>query len=269
MDTKVVREELEYIPAKLSALRYVETVYECPKGKHTDYSYIVESEASASLMSHSLASASSVAWVMYQKYVNSMPLYRQEKEWEQIGLILSRAAVANWVIRCSYDYFTPVINRLNEELLKRESLHVDETPLQVLKEEGKKPQSKSYMWVYRTGNDEKAPIVIYDYQPSRNGDNAVNFLKDFRGYVHSDGFSGYNKLEGVTRCGCLIHIRRNFVEACTDKNESSSPKTTVEYGRHYCNILFDIERGIQDLSPEERGAKRLELEKPVLDEFWN
>ena len=91
----------------------------------------------------------------------------------------------------------PIIEHLRKELLSREVIHCDETPVQVLKEEGKKPQTQSYMWLYRTGNDEKSPVILYDYQPSRNGDHAVTYLKDFNGYVHSDGYSGYYKMSRI------------------------------------------------------------------------
>ena len=102
---------------------------------------------------------------------------------------------------------------MRRQMLSRDIVHADETPVQVLKEDGKKPQSKSYMWIYRTGNDGREPIIMYDYQPSRNGDNAATYLKDFKGFVHCDGYSGYSKLTEVTRCGCWAHIRRKFVEA--------------------------------------------------------
>lgn len=265
---ETVREELEYIPAKLQIVRYIRLSYECPKCKHTDYPYIQKANTPTSLMNHSLASPSSVANVMYQKYVNSVPLYRQEKDWGQPGIALSRATMANWVIRCSQDYFSPVLAHLQEELLKRDIVHCDETPVQVLKEEGKKPQTKSYMWLYRTGNDGKAPIILYDYQPSRNGDHAVTFLKDLKGSVHSDGYSGYKKLSGITRCGCWAHLRRKFVEAIPGRKSKDAPPTNAEIGRDYCNRLFKIEEGLKDLSSEERFTKRLELEKPVLEAFW-
>ena len=100
---EVVREELEYIPAKLQIVRYVRMSYECPRCKHTEHPFIKKALTPTSLMNHSLASPSSVANVMYQKYVNSVPLYRQEKEWERMGLSLSRATMANWVICCSQD----------------------------------------------------------------------------------------------------------------------------------------------------------------------
>ena len=208
---EVVREELEYIPAKLQIVRYVRMSYECPRCKHTERPFIKKALTPTSLMNHSLASPSSVANVMYQKYVNSVPLYRQEKEWERMGLSLSRATMANWVIRCSQDYLMPVVEHLQKKLLERDIVHCDETPVQVLKEEGKKPQTKSYMWLYRTGDDGKPPVILYDYQPSRNGDHAVVFLKDFKGFVHSDGYSGYNKLTGITRCGCWAHYSRSII----------------------------------------------------------
>ena len=263
-----VRDELEYIPAKVKVIRYMQQACECPACKHTDRPFIRKAVTPKSVLNHSLASPSSVARVMYQKYVNSVPLYRQEKDWEQVGIGLSRATMANWIIRSSEDHLKPVVDRLRKELLSRDIIHCDETPVQVLKEDGKKPQTKSYMWLYRSGNDGNHPIVLYDYQPSRNGDHAVNYLKDFKGYVHSDGYSGYNKLTGITRVGCWAHLRRKFVETITQKKNPDGPPTSAEIGRQYCDKLFAIEDSLKDLSNEERFCKRLELEKPVLEAFW-
>ena len=264
-----VRDELQYIPAKLKIIRYVRNSYECPECKHTDHPIIMKAPAPTSLMNHSLASPSSVAWVMYQKYVQAVPLYRQEKEWERMGLMLSRATMAYWVNHCSDRYFDPVIGHLRRNLLERDIVHADETPVQVLKEDGKKPQTKSYMWLYRTGDDGKPAIILYDYQPSRSGDNAATYLKDFRGYVHSDGYSGYNKLHGIIRCGCWAHLRRKFVEAIPKGKASGANGTYAEVGRDYCDKLFMIEDELKDLSPEDRYAQRLEREKPVLEAFWS
>ena len=261
------RDEIEYIPAKVQIIRYMQQACECPTCKHTVRPFIKKAAVPRSVLNHSLASPSSVSYVMYQKYVNSIPLYRQEKDWEQMGIALSRATMANWVIRSTQEHFEPVIKHMQKELLKREVIHCDETPVQVLKEEGKKPQTKSYMWLYRTGNDGKAPIILYDYQPSRSGDNAASYLKDFKGYVHSDGYSGYNKLDGITRCGCWTHLRRKFVEAIPDKKAVDAPLTSAEIGRDFCNQLFKVEESLKDLTPKERFCKRLELEKPILEAF--
>ena len=269
--TEIVRRELNYHPANLEVVEYVQTAYACPTCKRSEHPYIVKAPVPKSLLNHSLASASSVANVMYQKYVNAMPLYRQEKAWKDLGIDLSRATLANWIIRCSEEYFTPIVDRLHSELLKRDIAHADETPVQVLKEDGKVPTSKSYMWLYRTGNDGKAPVILYDYKPSRSGENAVQFLKGFTGYLHCDGYTGYNKLEdaGITRVGCLAHIRRKFVEAIPLEKAKGSAKTLAEIGRDYCNTLFDIEDSMKNLSFENRYIKRQEYSKPVLDEFYN
>ena len=94
----------------------------------------------------------------------------------------------------------PVVSRLQTELLERDIVHCcNETSVQVLKEDRKRPQTKAYMWFYRTRNDGKTSVILYDYQPFRNGNHAVTYLKDFKNYVHSDGYSGYNKLSGITR----------------------------------------------------------------------
>lgn len=264
-----VREELQYIPAQLKRLVYFKESYECPKCKHTDQPYIIKTIAPPSLMNHSLASPSTVAHVMYQKYMQGIPLYRQEKDWERMGIMLSRATMANWVIRCAEDYLLPITDYLRRKLLVRDIVHVDETPVQVLKEEGKKPQSKSYMWLYRTGNDGKEPIVLFDYQPSRSGENAAAYLKDFKGYVHSDGYSGYGKLKGVTRCGCWAHLRRKFAQAIPPGKAVGSELSPAETARAYCNKLFTIEDELKDLSPEDRYTQRLDREKPVLEAFWS
>lgn len=208
--------------------------------KHKGQPFIKKASTPKSVLNHSLASPSSVARVMYLKYVNSVPLYRQEKDWEQSGIALRRAIMANWIIRGSQDHLMPVVERMRKELIARDIIHCDETPVQVLKEGGKKPQTKSYMWLYRSGNDQKAPIILYDYQPSRNGDHAVTYLKDFKGYVHSDGYSGYNKLNDIVRVGCWAHLRRKFVEAIPTKKQDGPP-TGAEIGRQYCDMLFSIE----------------------------
>ena len=124
------------------------------------------------------------------------------------------------------------------------------------------------MWLYRTGADGDPPIVLYDYKPSRSGKNPADYLKGFQGFMHTDGFSGYEKVEDVTRCGCWAHLRRYFVEAIPDKKVAGAPPTNAEVGRDYCNKLFEIERDLAPLDPDKRKAERLRLEKPVLEAFW-
>ena len=264
-----VRQEIQFIPASLKVLKYYRHAYECPSCRKDGVPVIEKALVPEPVMKRSLASASSVAWTMYQKYVNALPLYRQEKDWEQYGIKLTRATLANWIIRCSTDWLMPVTRLLKEELLKRDILHADETTVQVLNEENKKATTTSYMWLYRTGNDGKPSIVLYEYKPSRGGANAAAYLKDFHGYLHTDGYAGYEKVENVTRCGCWAHLRRYFVEAMPANAEKLLNITPAETGRDYCNKLFKIERDLEELLPEERKIKRLEQEKPVLEAFWS
>ena len=142
---KIVREELRIIPAKVERIRYVQEVLGCPECKKDGASVIVGAETPSPLLKHSLASPSTVAYVMYRKYVNSIPLYRQEADWKQMGVKLGRATLANWVIKCGIDYMEPVYEQLHQHLLERDIIHADEIPCQVLKEEGKTAQSKSYI----------------------------------------------------------------------------------------------------------------------------
>ena len=266
---KVVREELRIIPAKVERIQYVQEVLGCPECKKDGASVIVGAETPSPLLKHSLASASTVAYVMYQKYVNSIPLYRQEADWKQLGVKLSRATLANWVIKCGIDYMEPVYGHLHQCLLERDIIHADETPCQVLKEDGKTAQSRSYMWLYGSGNDGLPPIRLYDYQPSRGGYHAEEFLKGFSGYLICDGFSGYNKLKGVIRCGCLAHMRRYWKEALPGKSRKSSDKTHAEIGLDYCNQLFELEKEYADLDADTRKAERLETEHAIWEAYWS
>ncbi|MGF6989415.1 hypothetical protein M2145_000540 [Lachnospiraceae bacterium PF1-21] len=165
---------------------------------------------------------------MYDKHVNYLPFNRQAKSFERLGVNLSRSVLANWVNSAALLYLQPMFNRLHKELLKREVIMADETPCQVHKEDGRKNTSKSFMWIYRSGEDTLPEIILYDYQISRSGDHPIDFLNGFSGYLHCDGFSAYNRLTNVTRIACLAHIRRKFVEALPAKSKRV-PKPVSEY----------------------------------------
>lgn len=130
------------------------------------------------------------------------------------GVEAFTAGDVHWLLRAAEDWLAPIYQELHRELLKRDVLHGDETTLQVLKEPGKSAQSKSYMWLYRTGGDAEHPIVLYDYRPDRKAKNAEEFLEGFSGYLHADGYQGYHKLRPDIRVvGCWAHARRKFDEA--------------------------------------------------------
>ena len=262
-----VREELEIIPQQIRRLRYVRLSYVCDScEKETGEATIVKAPTPAPVIKRSLAPPSTVAHVMYQKYVNGMPLNRQEKDWANQGVLLSRATLANWIIRSSTDWLLPLWEKMKSHLLQQAVICADETVIQVLKEEGKKPSSESRMWVYCSGNTGNAPVVLFEYQPTRSGEHARRFLQGFRGFLQTDGFAGYNKVPDVTRCGCWAHLRRRYEEAMPRNGDFIGSSAAV--GFEYCNKLFAIERDLEELSSEERKLQRQERSKPVLDAYW-
>ena len=267
---EVVRRELEFIPAKVRVLEYVSIHYGCPECKEDETPYFEKAPVPKPLMKHSIASPSSVAWVMYQKYANGLPLYRQEKDWKMYGIELSRATMANWVIYSASHYLKPLYDYFHRMLLKREFLMADETRVQVLKEDGRSAETDSFMWLYRSGDDGLAPIILYKYSPTRAGYNAADFLKGYKGYLMTDGFAGYNKLAGVKRCCCWAHIRRYFIESVPKGHEYDLSKPSVQ-GVEFCTKLFKIEEEIRvkGLDHEARKAIRLQKAKPVLEAFWS
>lgn len=263
---ETVREEIEYIPAQLRILRYIQQSYVCECcEKETGKATIIKAPTPEPVIKRSLASASTVAHVMYQKYVNGMPLYRQEKDWANQGIGLSRATLAHWIIRSANDWLSPLWETMKSHLLTQDVIHADESVIQVLKEEGKKPSSESRMWVYCSGNTGVSPIILFEYQPTRSGEHARRFLEGFHGYLQSDGYSGYEKVRDVKRCGCWAHLRRKYQESMPKNGATQGSAAAV--GFDYCNKLFEIEKDIKELSPEQRKIQRQERSLPVLKAY--
>jgi len=261
-----VRDELEIIPAQVRMLRYIRFNYVCEECEtETCEANIVKASVPVPVMKRSLASASAVAYVMYQKYANGMPLYRQEKDWANQGVTLSRATLANWIIRPSHEWLEPMYNTIKKHLVNEPLIHADESVLQVLKEDGKKATTESRMWVYTSGRS-PTPAVLFEYQPTRSGQHARRFLEGFSGYLQTDGYSGYNAVPDVIHCGCWAHLQRKFEEAIPNGADAKSSKAAIGYD--YCNRLFAMEKKWGQLPYEKRYEERLKNTKPLLDEFW-
>lgn len=268
---KKVRSEMEYIPAKLVMKDYVQYIYKCTEcGKNDEYpeDVICSAPVPVPVLKHSVASPSIVAWIMYQKYLLSVPLYRQERDFRRMGAALKRDTMANWVIRCAEYWLKPLYDRMHQQLVKCGIIMSDETTWQVNHEEGKKASSKSYIWIHRSGSCEEPPIILYEYTRSRSGDHAKEFLAGFHGFHVSDAYEGYEKVEGITRCLCFSHLRRYYLEAIpldSGKKEISGSGGAI--GRAYCDKLFRLERKWKGLPPEERKKNRLIYSVPVLEAF--
>ena len=266
---ELVRRELEIIPAQVFIKETYCNTYACKDcEKETDEANIVKPEVPAPIVKRGLASASSATHVIYQKFVNAMPLYRQEKDWGNFDVIIHRGTLANWIIYIAKHWLTPLWLSWKLIVVAAQIKFADETVVQVLKEPGKKPQSESRMWCYATGRGEIAPIVLYEYKPDRRGENAKQFLAGASGfYLHTDGYAGYDAVEGAIHVGCWQHLRRKF----TDAMPKNPPKDNPAYiGFTYCQKLFELERSFDEknLTAQERYKQRLEKSKPVMDDFF-
>ena len=263
-----VRQELKVIPAQVKVVKHVRHVYSCRRCEREGTSTpVVTAEAPSPVIPGSLASPSAVAHIMNSKYVDGLPLYRQEQQFSRLGVEVSRQTMANWVIKSADKWLEPLYDRLRRHLLERDILQADETTLQVLREDGRAAESQSYMWMYRTGRD-GPPIVLFDYKTTRAGKHPKKFLSGFKGYLQVDGYSGYDVLADVTLVGCWAHARRKFDEALRvlPADKRASPSVAME-GLSFCNRLFAIERELADATPEERYRTRLEKSVPVLNAF--
>lgn len=263
-----VRTEVEYIPAQIRVIDFYRETFECRECRKAERTYMEKSPMPDAVIQHSLASASTIGWIIHQKFELAVPLYRQEKEWEVLGLKLSRATMANWIMASYRDWLSPVVDLLKRHMLKQSYLHIDETPVQVMNETDRKNTRKSYMWVYSSIKESKCPIRYFEYQPGRSGQFPKQFLDGYQGFIHTDAYKGYEKVDGVTSCFCWTHLRRYFVDALPkDVNQKNTtiPATAIQY----INKLFEIEKKLEVLSANGRKEQRLIQEKPVLDAFWS
>ena len=267
---RVIRETLKYVPARLTIVRTIAKVYGCPQCKQGDDVHIVSAEVPDALIPHSYASESVAAHAMYQKYVNAVPLYRQEKDWEQMGALLSRGTLGRWINICSDEYFVPIYEYFHRLLLGRQFAMADETRIQVLKEPERNPETDSFMWLFRSGEDGLPPLILYRYTETRAKFNAVEFLKGFKGYLMTDGYQGYNNLPDVVREACWAHIRRKFCDAVPSGKKDDLSEPAVQ-GVQYCDKLFAIERYCREnkFNYEKRHEYRNKKAPMILEAFWN
>ena len=188
--TELIRSEIVYTPPKLERIEYMAVTYSCPECKETEEPQFIKDNGTPALVSRSYVSESLLAHILRQKYGLYIPLYRQEKDFLQLNAPISRTSMAHWIITAAKEYIQPLYDYFHRQLLQRRFLMMDETPVQVLKEEGRRAQTKSYLWVMRTGEDGRNPIILYNYTPTRAGENAKRFLNGIMPgfYLMADGY---------------------------------------------------------------------------------
>lgn len=258
-----ISEQLDIIPAKIQVIRHVRLKYacrQCEQGVHI-------APRPALPIPKSLASAGLLAFVAVSKYVDALPLYRQQPIFERLGITMSRATLANWMIRAG-QLVQPLINLLRDRLLDGDIIQMDETPVQVLKEPGRAATSTSYMWVQRGGPPDQ-PVLLFDYDRSRSRSVPIRLLDGFGGFLQTDGYEGYsavieaNQLTGV---GCFAHVRRKFHDALKAQPKPDTDSLAGQ-GLAHIRALYRIEKTIKDAPPEPRYLVRQTHSVPRLHQL--
>lgn len=268
----VYRRELTVIPAQYKVTEYVQVTYACKNCEQNNIETpIKKADVPAPLIPNSgIASPSLVAHIANNKFGLSLPLYRQEKEMKNSNINLSRQTMANWLIYIYRHYFRAFIDLLVTKMLIHDVLHGDETSVQVLHEEGKKAQSKSYMWVTRTSGESETPIIFFKYSPNRSADNPDEMFKNWTGFLHTDGYQAYRNIENVTVVGCFAHVRRYYFDALKSLPTDVQKESAANKGVQYCDALFALERQYkkENMTFNEREKQRELRSKPLAAEFF-
>ncbi|MGB5748955.1 MAG: IS66 family transposase, partial [Desulfobacterales bacterium] len=190
-----ISEKLDYIPARLRVERHIRYKYACKncEGVEDDGPTVRIAPVPVQLIPKSIATAGLLAYIAVSKFADGLPLYRQQKIFDRLGIEMSRAVMAKWMVQAARSC-TGLIDLLRGQIRSGPLINIDETPLQVLNEAGRANTSKSYMWVYRGGQPDR-PVLLYEYHRTRSGKTALEFLDNYHGYIQSDDFSGYDHLD--------------------------------------------------------------------------
>ncbi len=266
---ELIRTEVQHIPAQIKVVKYYQMSYKCVDCAKEEHFTILKAPMPRPLFTNaSIASASLVASIMADKYAMAMSLYRQEQEWKAKGIPLKRVNMSNWIMNAYEKYLSHLATYLLSKLVLRHVIHADETPVQVHRENDRKNTAKSYMWCCCTSPlDEGPDIRVFKYYAGRKGDFAKDLLNGFTGVLMHDQYAGYNQLKNVTHAGCLVHMRREFVNALPAK-EDLREDTLAGQAILKLKELFVIEGEIKELPPNERETERQKREKPLLDDFF-
>lgn len=265
-----ISEQLDYIPAKAQVIRNIRYKYACKncEGVEDDGPTVAIARMPDQIIPKSMAAPGLLAHILIAKFADALPFYRQEKQFSRMGVKLSRATMCCWALKAA-QACEIMLNMMQKDILESPVIQVDETTLRVLKEPGR---SKSYMWVFK-GAPRGKPVIIYCYHPSRSGDVAASFLKNYKGVVQTDGYSGYNFLDvisAIIHVACWAHARRKFVDVTKAVGrDKKNPDGKAVTALKYISKLYKIEKQARQdgLSSDELYAKRQSESVPILNEF--
>ena len=268
-----VYKRLRHEPESWTVEVHTVEVYVGTDGEHQDE--FLRGSRPKDLLRNSIVTPSLLASILNVKYVNSSALNRVEQEFGRNCVNISRQTMSNWIIKCADRYFAPFVKRMKQELLWMHVTQADETPTKVISDSSH-PNSKCYMWVHRSGEFYKDhPIVIYEYQKGRDHQKPLEFYRDYKGILVTDGLQQYHlvdkKLPDVTNANCWAHARRSFADAvkAMDKKITSAVRNSVAYtALQKIGKFYNADTELKELSSEERLQKRQEIIRPLVEDFF-
>lgn len=262
-----ISRKYHFVPAKVEVEEHHIGVYASKTDEH-----MVKADHPKALLHGSLVSPSLGAAIINGKYVNAVPLYRLEQEFQRYGLQITRQNMANWCIRLAEEYLSVLYDHLHKALYSYHVIQADETPV-LVNHDGRKAGSKSWMWVYRSGHlYQDRQIVLYEYQQTRNASHPREFLKGYDGICVTDGYQVYHtlekELEELTIAGCWVHCRRRFDEALKLVPKSYQKESNAFLLMKQIQAIYREEGKLNELSSDERLKQRQVVIKPLVDAFF-
>ena len=258
-----VAEKLDYQPGVFTVERHVRGKWVCACCEK-----LVQAPVAPHIIDKGIPTTGLLAQVLVAKYLDHLPLYRQEAIFERAGLVIARSTLAQWVGECGVQ-LQPLVDALVAEMLKHPVLHADETPVAMLTP-GHGKTHRAYLWSYCTTQFNPMKAVVFDFAETHGGQHVREFLglpgnnqnPGWKGRLVTDDFSGYKACFelGVTEAGCMAHARRKFHELWANHGSQVG-----EQALKFFIQLYEVEREVQHLAPDERKAIRQQKSKPIAD----
>ncbi|MES9826815.1 MAG: IS66 family transposase [Candidatus Thiodiazotropha sp.] len=250
-----ISEKLDYTPGTFTVQRHVRGKWVCDQCET-----LTQAPVPAQVIDKGIPTSGLLAHVLVAKYGDHLPLYRQESIFARAGLPIARSTLADWVGRCGVA-LQPLVDALRETLVTHPVLHADETPVQMLAP-GKKKTHRAYVWAYASTTFSDVKGVVYDFAPNRSGEHARAFLKCWQGKLVCDDFAGYKEgfKQGITEIGCMAHARRKFFDL-----HAANQSQLADYALQQIGLIYELERQVKDLKPDERQKIRQQKVVPILD----
>jgi len=250
-----VSEKLDYSPGEFTVERHIRGKWACSKCET-----LTQAPVPPQVIDKGIATGGLLAQVLVAKYADHLPLYRQQRIFARAGVEIPRSTLAEWVGACGVQ-LQPLVDALKEQVLAHPVVHGDETPVSMLAP-GKKKTHRAYVWAYCTTPFADLKAVVYDFTPTRAGEHARSFLGGWQGKLVCDDYAGYKAGfgQGVTEIGCMAHARRKFYDL-HQANKSDLAAKALET----IAMLYDVERDVRDLPPDQRQAIRHTKARPIAD----